>query len=49
MGKKYPLKTVALAVDENKRQSKVVAVELRAGAGLHGLEKLGWSAEDMVK
>ena len=49
MGKKCPLKTVAFAVDENKRQSKVVGVELRAGAGLHGPEKLGWSAGDMVK
>ena len=32
-----------------KRQSKVVGVELRAGGGLHGPEKPGWSAGDMVK
>ena len=32
-----------------QRQSKVVGVELRAGGGLHGPEKPGWSAGDMVK
>ena len=32
-----------------KKQSKVVRVELRAGGVLHGPEKLGWSARDMVK
>ena len=30
------------------RQSKVVGVELRAGGGLHGPEKPGWSAADMA-
>ena len=30
-------------------QSKVVGVELRAGGGLHGPDKPGWSAGDMVK
>ena len=49
MGKKCPLKTVALAVDKKKKQSKVVGVELRAGGGLHEPEKPGWSAGDMVK
>ena len=48
MGIKCPLKTIAFAVDEKKRQSKVVGVELRAGGGLHGPEKPGWSAGDMV-
>ena len=34
---------------KKKRQAKVVAVQLRAGGGLHGSEKPGWSAGDMVK
>ena len=34
---------------KNKRLSRVVGVELRAGGGLRGPEKLGWSAGDMVK
>ena len=34
---------------KKKKQSKVVGVELRAGGGLHGPEKPGWSAGDMVK
>ena len=33
---------------KKKRQSKVVGVELRAGGGLHGPEKPGWSAGDTV-
>ena len=51
MGKKYSLKTVALAVKIKSlkklakvKQPKVARVELRAGGGLHGPEKLGWSA-----
>ena len=35
--KKYPLKTVALAVDEKEKESKVVGVELRAGEAFTGL------------
>ena len=38
-----------LAVDEKEKASKVVGVQLRAGGGLHGPEKPGWSAGDMVK
>ena len=34
---------------KKQRQSKVVEVELRAGEGLHGPEKPGWSAGDMAK
>ena len=34
---------------KKQRQSKVVRVELRAGGGLHGPEKPGWSAGDMAK
>ena len=34
---------------KKQRQSKVVGVELRAGGGLHGSEKPGWSAGDMAK
>ena len=44
MDETIPPKTVALAVDE-----KAVGVELRGGGGLHGPEKPGWSAGDMVK
>ena len=40
MGKKCPLK---------KENQKVVGVELKAGGGLQGPEKSGWSAGDMVK
>ena len=49
MGKICPLKTVVIAVDEKMRQSKVVGVELRAGGGLHGPDRPGWSPGDMVK
>ena len=49
MGKKCPMKIVALAVDEKEKAIKEVGVELRAGGGLHGPEKPGWSAGDMVK
>ena len=49
MGKKCPIKTVALAVDKKKKQSKVVGVELRAGGGLHAPGKPEWSANDMEK
>ena len=34
---------------KKKRQSEVVGVNLRAVGGLHGPEKPGWSASDMVK
>ena len=34
---------------KQKRQSKVVEVELRASGGLHGRKKLGQSASDMLK
>ena len=34
---------------KKQRQSKVVGVKLRAGEGLHGSEKPGWSADDMEK
>ena len=34
---------------KKQRQSKVVGVELRAGGGLYGSEKPGWSASDMAK
>ena len=34
---------------KKQRKLKVFGVELRAGGGLHGSEKLGWSAGDMVK
>ena len=49
-GKKHPFKTVALAVKlwrkslAKVKQPKVARVELRAGGGLHGPEKPGWSA-----
>ena len=49
-GKKCPLKTVAIAVKlwrknlAKVKQTKVARVELRAGGGLHGSEKPGWSA-----
>ena len=49
VGKKFPLKTVAVAVDKKKRQSKVVGVELRASGGLHAPEKPEWSANDIEK
>ena len=49
MGKKCPPQTVALGVDGKAKQSKVARVELRAGGGLHGPEKLGWSAGGMEK
>ena len=48
VGKKCPLKTIALVVDEKEKAIKIVRVELRAGGGLHGPEKPGWSAGDMV-
>ena len=50
VGKKHPLKTVALAVKLSRKslakvkQAKVARVELRAGGGLHRPEKPGWSA-----
>ena len=44
VGKKRPLKTVALVVDGKVKQLKVARVELRAGEDLHRLEKPGWSA-----
>ena len=34
---------------KKKRQSEVVGVNLRAVGNLHGPEKPGWSAGDMVK
>ena len=34
---------------KKQRQSKVVRVEVRAGGGLDGPEKPGWSAGDMEK
>ena len=34
---------------KKKRQSKLFKVELRADGYLHGSEKPGWSAGDMVK
>ena len=55
MGKKCPLKTVALAVKlwqkslAKVKQSKVARVELRASGGLHVPEKPGWSADGMEK
>ena len=49
VGKKCPLKTVALAVVETEKAIKVVGVELRAGGGLHGPEKPEWSASEMTK
>ena len=49
MGKKRPLKTVALAVDEKAKAIKSSGVKLRAGGGLHELEIPGWSAGDMEK
>ena len=49
MGKKCPLKIVALTVDEKEKAIKLVRVEPRAGGGLHRPEKPGWSASDMVK
>ena len=47
--KKCPLKTVALVVVETQKAIKVVGVELRAGGGLHGPEKPGWSASEMAR
>ena len=50
VGKKCSLKTVALEVIlwrkslAKVKQLKVARVDLRAGGGLHGLEKPGWSA-----
>ena len=32
---------------KKQKQSKVARVEIRAGGGLHGPEKPGWSAGDM--
>ena len=49
MGKKCPLKTIASAVDEKAKQSKVARVELRAGGGLHWPEKPGWNAGGMAR
>ena len=50
VGKKCPLKTAALAVDEKKqRQSKVARVELRAGGGRHGPQKPRSSVAGMAK
>ena len=49
VGKKCPLKTVALAVVETEKAIKVVGVELRAGGGLHGPEKPERSASEMTK
>ena len=34
---------------KKQRKLKVFGVELRAGGGLHGSEKPGWSAGDMAK
>ena len=34
---------------KKQRQLKVVGVGLRAGGGLHGSEKPGWSASDKAK
>ena len=50
MGKKCPLKTVALAVElwKKVKQPKVARLELRAGGGLHGPEKPGWIAGGKV-
>ena len=53
--KKCPLKTVALVVKLRRKslakakQPKVARVELRAGGGLNGPEKPGWSAGGMEK
>ena len=58
VGKKCPLKTVALAVKWGKlvtkkpgksKQLKVARVELRDGGDLHGPEKPGWSAGAIEK
>ena len=58
VGKKCPLKTVALAVKRDKlvtekpgksKQPKVARVEFRTGGGLHRPEKPGWSAGGIEK
>ena len=38
-----PIQTVALAVDEKEK-----AIKSRAGGGLYGPEKPGWSVADMI-
>ena len=49
MGRKCPLTTIALAVDEKEKAIKSSQGKLRAGGGLHRPEKPGWSASDMLK
>ena len=55
MGKKRPLKTVALAIKMGRKslakvkQPKLARVEFRAGVGLQGPEKPGWTAGSMEK
>ena len=49
MSKKCPLKTIALGVDEKEKAIKSSWGRVRAGGDLHGSEKPGWSAGDMVK
>ena len=53
VGKKCPLKTVALAVKmkcmAKVKQPEVARVELKAGRGLHRPEKSRWSAGGIEK
>ena len=49
VGKKRPLKTVALVVDGKVKQLRVARVELRTGGDLHRLAKPGWSAGSLEK
>ena len=53
MSKKFPLKTVGLAVKMKSlakvKQPKVARVELRVRGSLHGPEKPGWSVSGIEK
>ena len=49
MGKKCPLKTVALAVDEKEKAIKSSRGRAQSQWRPHGSEKLEWSGGEMVK
>ena len=49
VGKKCPLKTVALLVDEKEKAIESSQGRLRADGDLHQSEKPGWNAGDMEK
>ena len=49
MGKKFPLKTVALLVDEKEKAIEIIQGRAQSWWNLHGSEKPRWHAGDMLK